>query len=393
MSERGDLFKRILALTIILLLILTEVYFSFSLRVGSKVGTSTTTNAMEEPTQRKSFYASGLFWVFYSDGTNMVYSTSGDGNNWTSPTIVRECGAGYRFSIFYDDTYIHYACVQTFLETSLLYRRGIPRYNSTISWSAEEQVAVPGEINIRYRDPMIAVDSSGYALVSYKRSNNSDSTTYPWITKSGNNNGTWGTTPNPFPYQLDSILSRVSWNYVITPLTDNKFYITYGVSNAKLCGRLYDNGMGEEETVTSSTLGQTWQHSTTNEGDHVHLVFKKRVSHELIYVNRTYESGWGIEEEIQLATESSVSPVLSIHASTGDLYCFWIRTDGYVYYKKRSGEIWDVSPTTWFDESVNSITGVDKISCFYRDYGGKIGCVFMTNSTSPYEIHFGFITL
>ena len=39
--------------------------------------------------QRKSFYANGRYWVFYSDATNMVYKTSADGISWSSATSVR----------------------------------------------------------------------------------------------------------------------------------------------------------------------------------------------------------------------------------------------------------------------------------------------------------------
>ena len=44
----------------------------------------TTSTPPPVPHMRKSFYANGRYWVFYSDATNMVYKTSLDGVSWSS---------------------------------------------------------------------------------------------------------------------------------------------------------------------------------------------------------------------------------------------------------------------------------------------------------------------
>ena len=46
---------------------------------------------MADPREIKEFYAHGRFWKFYGDGTNMVYRTSTDGQNWNSPEPVSAC--------------------------------------------------------------------------------------------------------------------------------------------------------------------------------------------------------------------------------------------------------------------------------------------------------------
>ena len=48
--------------------------------VASGITTSTATTSTH---QRKSFYANGRYWVFYSDATDMVYKTSLDGVSWS----------------------------------------------------------------------------------------------------------------------------------------------------------------------------------------------------------------------------------------------------------------------------------------------------------------------
>jgi len=104
--------------------------------MASTVGTSTANSATYAPFQRKSFYAAGRFWVFYSDGSNMVYRTSTDSSSWSSATTVRACTYGFKFSIWFDGTYLHYAYSDV---SAIYYRRETPNSDGTITWSAAEQ--------------------------------------------------------------------------------------------------------------------------------------------------------------------------------------------------------------------------------------------------------------
>jgi len=98
-------------------------------------GTSTTSQAVQYLYQRKSFHANGRFWVFYSDGANLVYRSSTDGLSWGGTTIVRASFMGYYFSVWFDGTYVHYVCGRGIAGEALLYRRGTPNTDGTITWS------------------------------------------------------------------------------------------------------------------------------------------------------------------------------------------------------------------------------------------------------------------
>jgi len=52
---------------------------SLAASAGSVIGPTKTNMADASVFQRKSFYGYDCFWVFYSDGTNMVYRSSTDG--------------------------------------------------------------------------------------------------------------------------------------------------------------------------------------------------------------------------------------------------------------------------------------------------------------------------
>ena len=97
---------------------------------ASTVASGITTNTATVSTHmRKSFYANGRYWVFYSDATNMVYKTSLDGVSWSLATTVRAADSGNRFSVFFEGTYLHYAYSAETANTPIYYRRGTPNSN------------------------------------------------------------------------------------------------------------------------------------------------------------------------------------------------------------------------------------------------------------------------
>ncbi len=141
----------------------------------STIGTSTGVYSTQYPDQRKTFYTKGLFWVFYSDGSNLVYRTSSDGLSWSSSNIVRSpCQLGYYFSVWFDGDYVHYAYSRGFTGEALLYRRGLPNADGTITWSTPEQQAteaVPTRIMYRRQTwvegNLWSMDSSPSPTVNY----------------------------------------------------------------------------------------------------------------------------------------------------------------------------------------------------------------------------------
>lgn len=82
--------------------------------------------------QRKAFYALRLHWVFYTNYTHMVYITSSDGTSWEKHIVVREAMYGYQFSVWFDETYVHYALKDYTM--GIWYRRGLINHDGTISW-------------------------------------------------------------------------------------------------------------------------------------------------------------------------------------------------------------------------------------------------------------------
>ena len=142
------------------------------------------------PMQRKVFYANDLFWAFYSNGTNLVYTTSRTGVVWSTVTNVRTCLQGYEFSVTFDGLYIHYVFAST--TSDVLYRSGKTNYDGSITWNGAEET-VFDHIDNYTQIPSITVDTNGYAWIIFRDYDAGLVKYCPYVTKSQYNNGTWGT--------------------------------------------------------------------------------------------------------------------------------------------------------------------------------------------------------
>jgi len=348
----------------------------------STVGTSTWGMATAYPFQRKTFYANGQYWVFYSDGTNLVYRTSTDGITWSDATDVRVCAYGEFFSIWFDGTYVHYA----YAELSIYYRRGTPDSDGAITWSAVEQT-VSTTYNKAYY-PFVSVDTSGYVWVGYV---DWGGAYHPYVIKSGNNDGTWGATPAGFPYLLTATTGAFAVEVI--PLTVDKMLAVYVKFENPVKAKRWDgSSWGTERSVTSN-IKDDFAFSAVAQGDDVHLVFLKLTSYDIIYVKYTYTSdSFGTEVTVQASATEDSYPTLSINTANNKLYCFWAASpsDHHIYYKKRVAETWDSDPTDWIDESTDTIGTAmrQELTSFYKAFNKKIGLAYMTKVASPYNVRF-----
>jgi hypothetical protein len=346
----------------------------------SVVGTSTSSYATSYPFQRKSFYAAGRFWAFYYDGANMVYSTSTDGSTWSSATTVRACTSGEHFSVWFDGTYLHYAYAYG---SSIYYRRGTPNSDGTITWSADEQT-VSTTYNRAYY-PMVSVDSNGYVWIGYME--HTGTNIYPYVIKSGNNDGTWGTTPSPFPCQLSTVTG--AYYVSVIPLTSDKMLAIYskGGGGETIKAKRWNGSAWGSEVATTSTTNYGFSYSAVAEGDDVHLVFLT-TTNKIVYTKYSYSSNSFGSETILSSASVTLFPVISIDAATNDLYVFWALSN-HIYYRKYTASTgtWETA-VDWIDESAEVLTGADRLTCFYQAYGNYIGLLYLTKTSSPYNVKF-----
>ena len=364
---------------------------------ASIVGTSTTNGAVSNLLHRKTFYANGYFWVFYSDGTNMVYSISIDGKNWAVPVAIRGATSGDQFSIWFNGTYLYYAYAS---KSQIYYRCGIPNSNGTITWLVAEQ-AISTTYNKAYY-PCIATDSNGYVWIGYTDCTSTNNFYYPFVIRSGNNDGTWGTTQSGFPYQFSNVVS--GWGVLPVPLTSGKMLVIYTRNGDVMHACLWNGSAWDTGTATTTIVQWDRDYSAVAQGDDVHLVFLKSGTYDIIYTKYIYAlNSFGSEIILQTSAMSTSSPVISIDMATNDLYVFAAtKTTGtplgwtanhiyYIKYTNLSG-IWG-SWVDWIDETTEGLLDANKLTCSYNANNDKISLIYMTKTASPYNIKFALLTL
>ncbi len=351
------------------------------------VATSTDDEAVQFGYMRKGFYAEGLFWAFYSDGTNAGWEFSADGTTWVGAfTSIGACTKGYRFSIWFDGTYVHYVRYDG-VTYDLFYRRGVPENDGTITWSAAEQTVHNGTSNDRYTTPCITVDTGGFAWIG---SLYYDGAGHPVVLKNSENDGTWTT---DFVYEL-SATNDTSFNVCPVPLTGGKVYVIYCRNSQAPLGNLWNGAawVGEENDLADYNISFGYLFSAVALEDNVHLVYTKVSSYQIRHNERVWGVGWDAADVlVQDSVLSATGPALSADSSTGDLYCFWASSaTDHVYYKKYDAG-WDVDPTDWIDETTDDINADNLASSFYMDYGGYIGLLYVTKLASPFNVRFAFL--
>jgi hypothetical protein len=375
--------------------------------VGTSIGTM---GATIWGYQRKCFYANGLFWVFYCDGSNVIYKTSSTGSSWSNPTTVRSSGfQGDYLCVWFNGTYMCYGFTTMFNNTALYYRAGTPNANGSISWLGSEQTAVAAMANATYNDITVAIDNNGYAWAGYRLGNvTTGAVGYPYVTKSQWTNGTWGTAPSGFPYELNSATSA-DWCVSVIPLTDGKMLAMYGGS--KVYARSWNGSSWSKEVSTTSSLEQVLQYSAVAIGDNVGLVFTTTPTSNgtsqhfnINYTLYSYSSNsFGAESIVQsFATPTTTitpdmcpSPVLSLNIANNNLYCFWANNQtvaNHIYYKQYTSATsqWDTSQTDWITEV--QLFNNHTLSSFYSG-NNLIGLEYMNRTTSPYQIRFDYLNL
>ncbi|MCZ2809702.1 MAG: hypothetical protein O2V44_10145, partial [Candidatus Bathyarchaeota archaeon] len=371
--------------------------FAFTSTVKAQPSAIGSTNLFGHSYQRYTFYANGRFWAFYSDSANLVYKTSSDALTWSTATTVRAAsgwGQCPEFSVWFDETYIHYAKGQKdhVPNTPLYYRMGFPNADGTITWNATEQIVAPAVENRSYRAPQIITDSDGYPVITYL--NRTSPGPYALsVSKSSTKNGTW-TSATGFPVVVST---DRAWPFSV-PLTNGKLYTMWSLDDEKIRGALYDGTDWESaENCTSNLVGEDQRGlCAVAYGDDVHLVYIENETATKIYryVKRTYGSGWGNETVVKNVTGASgdhASIGLTVDQSKGDLWMWFNTTDNKIAYRKyvASTSSWDTNDTYPFGDS---FTSPYYITTSYQVYNNKIPVYWQEGTTTPYDLVFDYLT-
>lgn len=373
---------QILATLAILAVLILPVVPVFA-ESGVTIGTSNIDRNLGYDFQRKTFYANGRYWVFYTTGSG-VYRTSLDGTAWSGETQWRAAiDYGYKCGFWFDGVNVSYVYSTSTVGNPMYYRRGVPEADGTITWAAAEQTVlqVAGEY---YTVPSIIVDSNGFPWISYSHAGN-----LPKIIKSSTNDGTW-TTEAGFPHQLDANADS-SWKSAAVPLTDGKILAIYWWGSAiyRLRVKSWTGAAWNAEDIIAATPASSIMQAAAV-GDDVHIVFQENGTFDLKHVVYNYATN-NLGAENTVYDLAATAHIMMAKTDDNRLYLFWgdTPTVDHIQYLKYNGT-WDAAPTDWLDESGDTIAGSDfRFQSFYSESStNEIGIAYSTKAGAPYNVKF-----
>ena len=213
-------------------------------------------------TERASFYANGLYWVFWEntgtcEGQNgcLYYATSPDGLTWNTAVNVGVHVNREDFSVITNSTHAFYARYNetSFFSTNcnraLLFSVGM--LTDTVAWQPE-QVVRAGNATASWLNPVLRLDSNNQAWIGYLDYSNTgcggNGIEVPAVVHSeGTNYGSW----TGYTY-LSTSLSR-NWVVDLASLPGGAMYAIYSIYDnpiSYLRGRLFNSTWSPEENVS-----------------------------------------------------------------------------------------------------------------------------------------------
>lgn len=328
--------------------------------------------------QRKNFYADGYHFQFYSDGTNIYYKSSSDGITWGSQQTVRG-GTAHQCCIFWDGSYVYLIVSVTASPAHILYYRRGMASGGTISWDTEYSFHPRGISGGMAFYPSLVADSSGRPFIGYYGHTGSAMDGY-WVSRcnNGEGSGTW-------THQQISSLDTQIYGCLVT-LTSDKIFGAYKIAGASfLYGKLWDGSSWGSQEQCTTTFVYSLYLSMTNIGDDVLLAFLTNI-YDIKYRKRTYGTGWGSEENVEVV-DATTDSFPSISTDGMSVWVFWEYGDT-IYYRRRDGS-WDTK-VSWI--TGESTTNGASVTAFYRAYSNRIGCVWVKDVAGTKYVRYDFFT-
>jgi len=284
---------------------------------------------------RKDFYdnVTGRFWKFYSDGTNMKYTSTLDGQTWDAPQIIRPTQSGFMFYVHVTNGTVHYVYNSEGTGDDVNYRKGKLNSNGAITWIAPEQTAIDAGTTKKFYACSVITDQAGYPYIVFGNRTNPNLKTLNLI-RSNNNDGTWLTTTG-FPKQINENPDSDLVSGVALSLPSNEIYVIYcsAGNQEPPRGRIWQNPiLSPLQNASNYTTESNYLFSAvTDSFGNIHLVYR-RTSDRVEYSFRNSTTGnWEIKDELvttHLTSEVLKStayswPIIGWNPAAEEVYVHW----------------------------------------------------------------------
>ena len=332
-------------------------------------------------TQRKIIYDGTRWWLFYYDGSNVVYKSSTDTVTWSVEAILwsRWLTGVSGTAVTISGSKI-YAVAESYSAPNfeIWFTNGTIS-GSTINWNASN-------VRINYvaselGAPSITVGTDGKIWVS---------TNIMIIPKmyyyySTNGGSTWSQTTNnqASPLYGGSELSPMGTGQIMS--------IYHGYSNPEniLKYSLWSgSSWSTETTVALGTLptadgGFSLVADTTSPNIQYATFLSTNTSNIIRFAK--YNSGWGSPETVATGVDSTSYPSISYDGTNSRVIVSWVAADvAYVRVRNNDGS-WDAVETVE-DLSTYNVFSPQDLTASKRDYQNKIGLAVVTGGGSPFNV-------
>jgi hypothetical protein len=343
---------------------------------ASTVGTSTTGTATSYSFQNKLVYSQGLWWVFYSDGTNIDYRTSPDGSLWSAATIVTsstDSTKGYDFDTWFSGSTIYYVLAANDQSASFLWRYGTLQSSGTISWSiSETSVSTTHTV---YPYASITTDSSGNVWVALNTYDGTNTHIEVWkysasswskvddISSSLSSDEVpqlvpltkgialvYGRGSVTAPVYVISTSTGSSWTSSVSPASD---YALFDSSAISISSTVYFAGLGSSTAGVSTGAVKFWSFVNASTSTSTETTLQATTS------------GWSVS-----ISEMPSKTLIAFYGSGAYVYSEWSVNYGITW-----------SSTQTVSSSETSITGLTSAD-------GGTGVIWTSGSASPYNVRF-----
>jgi len=347
------------------------------------VDTSDNAHATGMLTQKCLFKALGLYWLFASDGYNLVYYTSSDGEVWSPKTVVTTTNTideGKNFSVcHFNYLGVDYVYLTTGIDAAgypLTFMRGVLSADGTISWEPEITVRTASPI-IHYGIPDIAVCADGRLMIAYCYGTATRHATYVSHNPNNDGSGTW---------THEITMAAVAVPYCLPPsitaLTAGKAYVAAN-RVGPIRGNLWDGAawLGEEVVDPATTLYEYF--GLNNYGDTVYIVFFDDYDKICYFRYRDPVTGWSARETVS-PNADCFPPKLSVDAVTGNIYGWHVKHPLYdaVLLTKRLNTTWVLPETVAVETDIT----IYSINCTLAWINDKCLSVWTRGELAPFYI-------
>lgn len=349
-----------------------------SVSFGSLTSSGTST-ATSYSFQRHLFYSQGLWWLFYSDGTDIAYRTSPDGATWSSETVVSSSSGsmdGFNFNVWVGGSIVYYVLASPEQSgSSFLWRYGTLQSGGTITWSiSETSVSTTNKVDSY---DSIVTDSSGNVWVALNTNDGTNAHIEVWKYSGGSwtkeddisplasdivpilvtlANGValiYGEGSITSPIDVVATTTGASWSAAVSPPSD---YALFSSSATAIGSTLYFAGLASSSKSQTSGTVNFWSYA----------------------FGATSTSS----ETVLQSTSSSWLVSISEEPSDSLLVFYGSGTTLSMIYSTDYGGAWSSSTTLSSGES--SITGLNS------PYTGS-GVAWTSGSSSPFNVRFAAV--